>query len=160
MLTDLWVSRLFALFIGIDNYVNARNLKGAAADARRMKDYMQRTFRLPDDHTKELFNDEASRDNIIAELKALADNESIQRGDAILIYYAGHGDLIPAPTGWPSGRPDKKIQSIVPQYFCKDNIDVIPDRTIGNLINMIEEKHGNNIVSRNVSHIVSFITSF
>ena len=112
-----------------------------------MKDYMQRTFRLPDDHAKELLNNEASRENIIAELKALANNKLIERGDAILIYYAGHGDLIPAPTGWPSGRPDKKIQSIVPQDFCKDNIDVIPDRTIGNLINMIEEKHGNNIVS-------------
>ena len=114
---------------------------------------MQHTFNVPDDQIKELINEKASRKNIIAEFRALANNDfhkvKINWGDPIFIFYAGHGDLVIAPRGWSSGRPDNMIQSILPQDFRKGKVEVIPDRTIGSLINMIAKKHGDNIVSQN-----------
>ena len=117
-----------------------------------MREYLQRTFNVPDDQIQELIDEKASRKNIIAAFRALANNDfqkvKINWGDAILIFYAGHGDLIIAPKGWSSGRRDNMTQSILPQDFCKGKVEVIPDRTIGSLIDMIAKKHGNNIVSQ------------
>jgi len=144
---------LFALFIGIDNYSHERPLRGAVSNAHCMRQYVQHMFKVPDDQIKELLNEGASRENIIAGFRALANNDfqkvKINWGDAILIFYAGHGDLIITPTGWSSGRRDNMIQSIVPQNFCKGEVEVIPDRTIGSLIDMIAKKHGDNIVRQN-----------
>jgi hypothetical protein len=124
-----------------------------------MREYVQHTFKVPDHQIIELLNEKASRENIIAGFRALANNDfqelKINRGDPILIYYAGHGDLIIAPEEWSSGRRDNKIQSIVPQDFCEGKVDVIPDRTIGSLIDTIAKIHDDNIVSQKLS-----LTSF
>jgi hypothetical protein len=64
-----------------------------------------------------------------------------------LIYFAGHGAQIPAPAKWEIGGKNPQIQSLLPQdYNPEKGVHVIPDRTIGDLLNHIAAAKGNNIV--------------
>ena len=87
----------FALIIGIDEYANASKLSGAVADAKAMKQYLEKHFRVPEANIVSLFNEEASRLEIIKAFRKLRDNELIEKGDPIVIYYSGHGCERPMP---------------------------------------------------------------
>ncbi|KDR67569.1 hypothetical protein GALMADRAFT_147105 [Galerina marginata CBS 339.88] len=142
--------RMFALIIGINKYVNEDllDLRGAVSDARAIQSYLKDNLSLDGSHIRMLLDEDATRKGIIDALIALRDNDNIQHGEAILIYYAGHGQEVPAPDGWATLTEGKEhlIQSIVPQDFDEDKgIHVIPDRTFGWLIEDIMEKRGDNI---------------
>jgi hypothetical protein len=97
----------------------------------------------------------ATREGIITAFQSLMDNTDIQRDDAILIYYAGHGARTDKPSGpnwdrWVS--LDSKVEQLCPSDIGTapkgELICGIPDRTIAALLNALSEKHGDNIVSR------------
>ncbi|KAG9084072.1 hypothetical protein FRC06_004248, partial [Ceratobasidium sp. 370] len=145
--------QLFALIIGIDEYAAVQpQLKGAVADAKSMSTYIRERLHVPKGHIAELHNKSATREAIIQAFQDLRDDslrdERIETGDAILIFYAGHGCEIDPPADWESDG--QKIQGIVP-YDAKLSdkngpaVNVIPDRTIGALLSDISEKKGNNI---------------
>ena len=120
---------------------------GAVADADSIDNYLRKDLNVPSDQICNLRNQQATRKEIIEALKGIANNDSIQRGDPILIYYAGHGGLTKAPVGWET--ESKEIQMLIPQ----DHNDIegpkvygIPDQTIGALINDVAEAKGDNIV--------------
>lgn len=142
----------FALIIGIDDYSNCLKLRGAVADAKAMKDFLEEVLRVPEEHIHTLFDAEATREAIIKAFRDLRDDKRIRNGDPILIYYAGHGGELPAPRAWDISG---KIQCLLPYDYKHTNSDhneptniyPIPDRTIGSLIEDIAKKKGNNIVS-------------
>lgn len=138
---------MFALIIGIDDYANCRKLCGAVADAKAVKEYLEGVLRVPEDHIRTLFDHNATRDAIIEAFQDLRSNERIKEGDPIVIFYAGHGAELPAPTLWAPWGAEIRIQSLVPQDCRDSNILPIPDRTIGALIWDISKAKGNNIVS-------------
>jgi hypothetical protein len=93
----------FALVIGIDRYPEyfpSAQLAGAVADADAVVSYLQDSFAHP--NITYLSNGAATRRGIITAFKSLRDNGSIQRSNAIIIYYAGHGARInkPSSPGW------------------------------------------------------------
>jgi Caspase domain len=141
---------LFALIIGIDEYKcdNFGRLEFAVADAQAIKTYLETSLGVPTSQIKTLFNKEATRDAIIESLRDLATNNSINRGDPILIYYAGHGSTSEAPDGWESGGSDIQILVSHDTLCDSDNNRVfgIPDRTIGVLLEEIAQKKDDNIV--------------
>ena len=143
-------SRIFALIIGVNKYTNddVLDLRGAVSDARAIESYLKNELGVDESHIRMLLDEDATRKGIIDSLVALRDNDNIQFGEAILIYYAGHGQEVPAPDGWATESKENLIQSIVPQDFDEDKgIHVIPDRTFGWLIEDIMGKRGDNIVS-------------
>lgn len=146
-------SRLFALIIGINKYKTVKrpflNLRGAVPDADLVQSYLQKYLSIPDSQIRNLRDSEATRAAILHEINALTTDDRIQRGDPILIFYAGHGSTAPTPKGWESGGP--VIQLLLPHdYLCENEkgqmIYGIPDRTLGVLLGRLASAKGDNIV--------------
>jgi hypothetical protein len=87
---ELKPGRYYGLFIGIDNYSEAWTpLKNAVNDARELERLIQDNYRF--DVVKSLYNDQATRVNIINALEWLV--STVKENDNVLIYYSGHGDF-------------------------------------------------------------------
>jgi hypothetical protein len=146
---------LFALTIGINTYKYARqpelrNLVGCVADANAMVKYLTTKLRVPMDHIKSLHDCDATRANIIQSLVDLSRDTRIKNGDAILIFYAGHGAKAMAPKGWPA-EGSNTIEMILPHNFFPGTNDKpehqgLHDITFGVLLSRIAEAKGNNLV--------------
>lgn len=151
--------RLFALFIGIDEYASDEMLwlRGAVSDASAMCSYLQSTFGIPTGNIVKLFNKDATRNAIISAFKGLITDERIAKNDPILIYYAGHGASIDSPQAWQSDMVSGKVEAILPYDFHTlqrgKSVDAIPDRTIGSLLHKLSENKGDNIVSCSLPHM-------
>lgn len=126
-----------------------QRLNGAVKDAKSMTEYLLNDLKVPNDHIIQIYDQQATRDAIVAGFIELRDNQDIQEQDAIIIFYAGHGSEIDAPDGWETNGA--KIQAIVPwdvNTLDSDGrtIEVIPDRTVATLLNDIARLRGDNIV--------------
>ncbi|KAK0209623.1 caspase domain-containing protein [Armillaria fumosa] len=91
--------RFWAVLIGIDAY-QSNPLQGCVSDALKMKELLTEKFEVPEHRIQCLLGSTdstpgssiiPSRANIVNVLYDLIDNDEIQRGDNIIIYYAGHG---------------------------------------------------------------------
>ena len=115
-------------------------LEGAVADADSIDKYLREDLNVPSDRICNLRDQQATRKGIIEALRDIAKNDLIQRGDPILIYYAGHG------TSTRSGG----MQMLVPQDYSKiiegEKVHGIPDLTIRELVDDIAEEKGDSIV--------------
>ncbi|KAH9477069.1 hypothetical protein JR316_0010985 [Psilocybe cubensis] len=121
-----------------------RSLRSAVEDALSFKDTLENHFGVPPDQIRTLLNSSASRSGILNAFRSLASDSRIQKGDPILIFYAGHGSEIPPNTK----NHNAKIQVLVPQDYCSDagkEVPAIPDRTIGALLSNIADSKGDNI---------------
>jgi len=135
-----------ALIIGIDIYkpenavttntgrASWMNLDGCVNDATAVRDLMVAKYGFTNSNTTTLFNDQASRQRILSELKKLA--SEAKKGDVIFIYYAGHGSQVYNSL---SPENDKKDESIVPADSYKGAID-IRDKELAALFNQILDK--------------------
>lgn len=153
-LTTSYRRQLFALIIGIDVYKSDTviDLQGAVADANAFADFL-RTY--SHQHSIKpsitlLTNENATRTAIVDGLQDLRLKPAINHGDAIVIYYAGHGSSAPAPMQWrstvPDDRSNERMEFIVP-HDC-DAITVgIPDRTLAACLDLLANSKGDNIVS-------------
>ncbi|QRV92056.1 ICE-like protease (caspase) p20 domain protein [Ceratobasidium sp. AG-Ba] len=122
-------------------------LKGAVDDAKSMTEYL-RELSIPREHITEIYNEQATRSAIKEGFQRLAVDKRIKRGDAILIFYAGHGCETEAPPGWETDN--HKIQGLVPfDVKTQDKngqvIELLPDRTVASLLDDIADKKGDNI---------------
>jgi hypothetical protein len=138
---------LFALIIGINDYMHYDKLLGAVPDARAFSDYLTTSLNVPETRIKMLIDQRATRKEIIENLINLNSLDAIAVGDPIVIFYAGHGGEALAPRVWEAGRPEFMTQMIIPQDSTNSpEIPGIPDRTIIGLLNKIAASKGNNIV--------------
>lgn len=141
--------KLFALTIGINQYLNTEYtaLKGCAADADAVEVYLESKLSVPKSQITSLRNERATRSAIIQAFRALKDDDRIDYGNPILIYFAGHGGQATAPEGWPCSG---KVQMIIPYdcgcQFGGEIVHGIPDLTIAWHLKRIADKKGNNIV--------------
>ncbi|MDP3149940.1 MAG: caspase family protein [Ignavibacteria bacterium] len=84
------VGKYYALVIGIDNYKGDwPKLNNAVNDAKTVSEVLLKDYRF--DEIITLYNEEASRDNIIQKLEALASKTA--KDDNVLVYYSGHGEF-------------------------------------------------------------------
>ncbi|MGI8785705.1 MAG: caspase family protein, partial [Acidobacteriota bacterium] len=83
--------KLWALLIGVSNYVYAEPLLYAASDAQALSDFVAspRGGGIPADHIFTLLEDGASRAAVLNELEQM--QERVKDGDTVYIYVAGHG---------------------------------------------------------------------
>jgi hypothetical protein len=86
---DLSVGNYYALIIGVDKYQGSwQPLQNAVSDARALKQVLSEKYTFG--NVTSLFNEEATRENIIGELEKLVN--SVSQSDNVLIYYSGHGE--------------------------------------------------------------------
>ncbi|KAG9105086.1 hypothetical protein FRC07_009648, partial [Ceratobasidium sp. 392] len=114
-MTEPDLTRLHALVIGINKYKSPihSNLDGCVPDATSIINYLTGDFRVPREQILELFDEKATRKGILdAFRKHLIQNEKIQPGDPILVYFSGHGGRQDAPKEWNSS--DDKTELIFP----------------------------------------------
>jgi hypothetical protein len=144
--------QLFAFIVSIDEYIlteKFRRLRGCVNDGTAMQSFLTQKLKVPENHIKFLKNGDATRDAIITTFNEhLINNADIQDGDAILVFYTGHGCKVEAPRGWSAGDMVEAICSYDAETSGGQNnlIHVIPDRTLGALLRELASKKGNNIV--------------
>jgi hypothetical protein len=136
----------------IKQYITHSDLDGCVHDAKAMRAYLIDTLHVPSSHIVFLVDEDATRGAIMHHFETdLINNEEIQREDAILIYFAGHGSRSLAPGTWPS--PEKQVESIVPHdEGTRDQlgnyVHGIPDRAINAQLRTLAASKGANIVRR------------
>lgn len=127
------------------------DLQGCVNDARLLKQFLVNTYLIPESRITFLANQTATRSAIISCLLHLRDMDNgIEEGDAIVIFYAGHGSRVGAPTRWISGADT--IETLCPHdermiHKTGETIHGIPDRTINAILHDLSSVKGNNIVS-------------
>jgi Caspase domain len=143
---------MFGLFIGIDEYESQEmpKLRGCKSDAESFMGVLLHRFHVPPDNFLFLADKRATRSAIIDGFQNhLINNGDIQRGDAIVIFYAGHGSQTNAPNGWVADG--SKVEMICPhdeRSIGNDGKRIfgIPDRTIGGLLRSLASTKGDNVV--------------
>ncbi|KAK0241851.1 caspase domain-containing protein [Armillaria nabsnona] len=151
--------QMFALIVGIDKYKSGSiwDLDSCVSDARRMNRWLMGDLRVPKENIRLLLDTEATKAGIeTAFLSHLVNNPSIQRGDAILIYFAGHGSVMPSPPDWYSGILSSRKVHMPPkvQVLCPYDHDTkgpegriagLSDRSLKALIRDVSQAKGDNI---------------
>jgi hypothetical protein len=169
--------RLFALIIGINTYnpsskavsidrgsqvltanslypalPSFTNLRGAVADAEHFHTYLTSKLGVPEKQITLLREKDATREEIIAAFQRFSEKgNGINKGDSIVIFYAGHGAQARPPKRLlgTDGCPEY-VELLVPYDYNKipgnqENMG-IPDYTLAALINAIARSKGDNIV--------------
>lgn len=77
--------------VGIDTYLEWPRLQTAVNDAKAVRDVLLDRYYFDQENLVELYDEEATRGNIIAKLRFLA--EKVKEEDSLFIFYAGHGHL-------------------------------------------------------------------
>ncbi len=87
---DMEIGDYYALIIGIDNYRGEwSKLNNAVSDAKAVEKVLRTRYKF--DHFKTMYNEQATRTNIIKEMEWLVDN--VKEKDNVFIYYSGHGEF-------------------------------------------------------------------
>ncbi|KAF8135416.1 hypothetical protein EV363DRAFT_1429170 [Boletus edulis] len=144
-------SRLFALLIGIDNYKSGRiwNLEACADDARRMMQWLVHDLHVSSTNIALLANKDATKRRIEdVFMSHLVNNPAISQGDAILIYFAGHGSSMPAPRDWCEGKP-RHVEVLCPYDHDtmgpEGRVAGISDRSLCSMLGELSAVKGDNI---------------
>ncbi len=77
--------------IGIDSYTNFPHLNTSVNDAKAVKDILLKRYHFDEYHVLELYDEDATRRNILAKLRYLT--RRVGPDDSVIIFYSGHGGL-------------------------------------------------------------------
>ncbi|MEL6671549.1 MAG: caspase family protein [Bacteroidota bacterium] len=86
----------FLLLIGINQYSNWNRLHNAVKDCNDLAHTLTSYYQFDPENVITLFNEKATRENILETLESLQEN--LNPDDNLLIYYAGHGYYDPQST--------------------------------------------------------------
>ncbi|TDL15886.1 hypothetical protein BD410DRAFT_82003 [Rickenella mellea] len=149
---DTRSSPTFGLVIGINEYQTYDHLEGAVADADAFSRFLVETLGTNESHIINLRDKAATKAAITSAFESLTSHPKINNGDAIIIYFSGHGARAPVPADWDGwASNDSKIEMICPvDIGATASTDVnpisgIPDRTIGVWLNQLSKEKGDNI---------------
>ncbi|KAK0207482.1 hypothetical protein IW262DRAFT_1282051, partial [Armillaria fumosa] len=151
-------SRFWVVVIRIDGY-ECLPLRGCVSDARLSGRYLSDDLYVPRERIQLLLGHREhddpedpmypSRAHITTTLLSLVDNPDIEKGDNIIIYYAGHGssyqynhEISPGSTGY--------IEALCPidRDTFDENGDTIPDisdREFNTILMLISQVKGHHI---------------
>ena len=146
-------TRVFALVVGIDNYKsgNIWNLHSCVEDAKRMTHWLINGLNTPKDQVRVLLDSQATKQRIEDSfMEHLVNNAMIEKNDAIIIYFAGHGSSIAAPRDWFQEADNTAKVQVICSYDHDTNttqgrIAGISERSLHALIDDLSLTKGNNI---------------
>ncbi|PPQ75224.1 hypothetical protein CVT26_008309 [Gymnopilus dilepis] len=136
-------SRLFALVIGISQYQDKKlePLRGAVLDAVAFKGYFADDLGVSGSRMISLFNEQATRVNILNALETIASHPDIRKDDPIVIFYAG----LSASDGARASSPVARVRLLLPHDYSGTPSSVISNRKFERQISNIASKKGDNI---------------
>jgi hypothetical protein len=141
--TESTGSTVWALLVGIDEYLAQTNLRGCVNDVEAMRVFLVNQLDVPEDHIRTITNEQATRANILAAFQEfLIENPAIARGDQILFHYSGHGSRMRDATGV---EPDGYNETLVAHDSRTKGIYDIPDKTIAVLLDRLAAQKGDHI---------------
>jgi hypothetical protein len=146
-------TRIFALIIGIDTYKsgNIWNLHACVEDARKMKRWLVEKLNVPRGQIRLLLDHHATKSNIEDSfMEHLVNNPSIEPGDAILIYFAGHGSRISAPPDWYETEGSPGLVEVICPFdhdtkASQGRVAGISDRSLHAMVEDLAACKGDNI---------------
>lgn len=124
--------RNYLLIIGINTYEDSgiQNLHNAVPDAKRMAEVLTNRYVFDKQYLVSLYDDDATRENIIQELDRLTDQ--IGPEDNLLIYFSGHGYF----------RSKSKIGYLVPSNAkIGEYYSLLPNSTFRDYLRGIQAHH-------------------
>lgn len=137
--------------IGIDKYKsgNIWDLASSVDDAQSVKRWLTHDIHVPREQVCILTDAQATKRAIEDKfMDHLVNNPTIERGDAILIYFAGHGSSLPSPRGWYSDGM-KDVEVLCPYDHDTKNTEGrvagISDRSFHAMLKDLAETKGDNI---------------
>ncbi|KAF7366730.1 hypothetical protein MSAN_00931100 [Mycena sanguinolenta] len=141
--------RVFGFVVGIDKYKSGAiwNLESCVDDAQKVRRWLRQDLKVPKDHICMLLDKHATKENIEKSfLRHLVHNDNIQRGDAIVIFFAGHGSSVPAPDGWfQEGSIDGKVEVLCSYDYGQHGAVGISDRSLRSMLEELSRAKGDNI---------------
>ncbi len=88
--TTIGTGKFYSLIIGVDNYKGQwSSLQNAVRDAQAVELLLKNKYRF--DHFKTLYDEQATRENVINAMVWLVEN--VSEDDNVFIYYSGHGEF-------------------------------------------------------------------
>ncbi|MFS0519398.1 caspase domain-containing protein [Nostoc sp. UIC 10607] len=131
---------LYALLVGIDEYVNVRSLQGCVNDTLEIQQYLE--GRVNTDgyqlHLRTLLNKDATRQAVIDGFRQhLCQAES---EDIAFFYYAGHGSQEEAPQEFWTIEPDRLNETLVCYDSRSPEVWDLADKEIALLIAEVAQK--------------------
>ncbi len=125
----------WALLIAIDKYENVPELKYAVADAKAMKQYLAADGGFPAENIETLYDEKATMANIKTALGNTLP-QKVGPNDRVLIFFAGHGQDMPLPSG-------EKMGYLIPVEGKADNLygTCLSMSTIQETAKMMKSKH-------------------
>ncbi|KAJ6455363.1 caspase domain-containing protein [Mycena sanguinolenta] len=143
---------VFAVVIGINEYVEILTLDGAVNDARAVKNLLADDLHVPLRNIVLLEDGAATRAKILSTIQThLRDNPDIpDNGQAtIVLYFAGHGSRVDAPKDILA--PDGRIEMLCPVDYKTTNaageeVQAIPDYVLNRILGEIAGKKSRNII--------------
>ncbi|KAI0027633.1 hypothetical protein K488DRAFT_34495, partial [Vararia minispora EC-137] len=144
---------MYALLIGINDYphIVGGNLHGSVADVLRVQEFLVNKLHVPKARVRTLLNEYATQDGIMSRIKGLADLDTINMGDPILIFYAGHGGTLPKPPESSWAVNNSTIECLVAHDARYNDTEetwvegVVPDLVFASLLHRLAEVKGDNI---------------
>ena len=132
--TDDIYDNSWAIIIGINEYEHVDELNYAVQDAEAIKNLLVSSFNFPKEHIIMLLDEDATLSNIRTKLFKVA--TSVNVGDRLLVYYAGHGETYDLKSGGERGY-------LIPVDGDLDNIfaTCLPMSDIKEIANVTEAKH-------------------
>ncbi|KAF8433706.1 caspase domain-containing protein [Boletus edulis BED1] len=144
--------RIFALVVAIDKYKSNdyTDLTGCKNDGERFIHFLKGVLGVPSSQIVFLADEQATQKEILDQFdRFLINNADINRDDAIVFFFAGHGSRINTPTGW--ATESNKIE-----ILCTHDIWTVGDEgrevwgifdyTIDEYLRRLAFEKGDNIV--------------
>ena len=154
-MADRGTERLHALLIGVDDY-DTRPLNGCVNDTELVQRFLIERLETPPSAIRRLIapraagqrpplaeTDRPTRQNLVQALTELA-GERVQRGDRVLVYYAGHGT-----TQW-SREAEGHLEALVPLDY--QSAGLLFDHELNRLLSGIAKASGDLTVILDCCH--------
>ncbi len=117
--------------VGVNEYEHVRDLETPVPDAHAFRDLLLDRFQFDAEHLKERYDGEATRENLIEDLRWFAAN--LTPDDSLLIYYAGHGkedDVLKNGYWIPADGEQGKVSSWVSNSDIRDTLAGVKARHV------------------------------
>ena len=146
-------TRVFAVIVGIDDYKSGHiwNLHSCVKDAKRIKRWLIDGMNVPKDQIRVLLDSQATQQKIEDSImEHLVNNSAIEKNDAIIIYFAGHGSSLVAPPDWYQEADNMTEVQVICPYDHDTNttqgrVAGISERSLHALIDDLSSTKGNNV---------------
>ncbi len=146
---------IYALLVGVNEYLAVSNLEGCLNDVENIKIYLEGRAtgnKKVDVHTKVLLDEEATYDAILREFEEHLTKAG--KDDIALFYFSGHGTQEEAPKGFWNIEADKHNEALTcyDSYVRGHGVWGLADKEISFWLSQIAEKEPEVVVILDCCH--------